>query len=831
MVPPIVSSSSAAKGFNGTPSKKSPIVTVPSTMQDESVRLGGNGDVSMDGFIRLSSLTHDTFIAMQHTSIKRLGEDLQSAVQAAWPKQDTSRYTKVSVLLLSWVTDDLGVASEVQRLQHVFEDMYKFQVETYQIPDEKPDRALKGRILEFLKNDLDDSLLVIYYAGHARRGPQSNEGPLWFPNRQNTLTTVPSSGIQTLLEEADSDVLLLYDCCHSAAITTTGCFQGNKGVKEVIAACGYETIAPEVDKHSFTNALVETLALASKGPPFSVGELHSRVLSRLKCWTASLLYDKYGKILETPDGNLAYEHQPRRTPIYSILRESKSRRSIVLAPLTPAQPTRVDEPRASPNITEAVASPDPGLDGKTVPSKKSKKRKRPAAEEPKWPQIVLSVRLDEAELDRSTWREWIRALPAEGKDIKIEGVYKSFSMLLLIRMPVSVWNLLPKNEAYSFVGYVTSENLGIATDPENNPLEPLPTEKTQSTKNEPNPPEGVSSVQDVSKDIQRESFGKGKDVALLASRNDDIYLGSGGFQPSLPPSHTTSKSRNVHLPSALQSSQDLSNTAALPSSSKRRGKGKTHVTSACVPCKRAHLRCDVQRPCSRCLATGKEDACVKVQHETGSRQGSPAKEEYQSSAASTRPSLSIISPTSPRVNEGDEGSLVHLPGPKSQEYSPPPPLLRRPEDMHFHEQPAQFHQPSRPTQIMGSASLPHLRTLQTTSLQQPVSEAGSVEQWPGPAPWSPIPAAETNVDALPVPRIFRPGHPYPDRLEEELDELEEAMKNISDEDGGEKRKKRAKRRRRRHGHRSRSRDLERDERPRGGGGGGPGGSAHGITVR
>jgi len=135
----------------------------------------------MDGFIRLSSLTHDTFIAKQHTSIKRLGEDLQSAVQAAWPKQDASRYSKVSVLLLSWVTDDLGVASEVQRLQHVFEDMYKFQVETYQIPDEKPDRALKGRILEFLKNYLDDSLLVIYYAGHARRGPQSNEGPLWFP--------------------------------------------------------------------------------------------------------------------------------------------------------------------------------------------------------------------------------------------------------------------------------------------------------------------------------------------------------------------------------------------------------------------------------------------------------------------------------------------------------------------------------------------------------------------------------------------------------------------------------------------------------------------------
>jgi len=83
------------------------------------------------------------------------------------------------VILLSWVTDDLGVASEVQRLRHVFEDMYQFQVEVYQIPDEKPDRALKGRILEFLSNDQDSSLLIFYYAGHAKRG--QNGEPLWFP--------------------------------------------------------------------------------------------------------------------------------------------------------------------------------------------------------------------------------------------------------------------------------------------------------------------------------------------------------------------------------------------------------------------------------------------------------------------------------------------------------------------------------------------------------------------------------------------------------------------------------------------------------------------------
>ncbi|KAH9887193.1 hypothetical protein F4778DRAFT_786489 [Xylariomycetidae sp. FL2044] len=92
-------------------------------------------------------------------------------------------------------------------------------------------------------------------------------------------------------------------------------------------------------------------------------------------------------------------------------------------------------------------------------------------------------------------------------------------------------------------------------------------------------------------------------------------------------------------------------------SPKSQRKTKGHVASACVPCKRAHLRCDVlrprelggnvscageyavmvaitkyqervtpgsltskpQRPCSRCLSTGKEDACVDVQHKKRGR--------------------------------------------------------------------------------------------------------------------------------------------------------------------------------------------------------------------
>lgn len=37
-----------------------------------------------------------------------------------------------------------------------------------------------------------------------------------------------------------------------------------------------------------------------------------------------------------------------------------------------------------------------------------------------------------------------------------------------------------------------------------------------------------------------------------------------------------------------------------------RTKPKAHVASACVNCKKAHLSCDIQRPCGRCISSGKQ---------------------------------------------------------------------------------------------------------------------------------------------------------------------------------------------------------------------------------
>lgn len=51
--------------------------------------------------------------------------------------------------------------------------------------------------------------------------------------------------------------------------------------------------------------------------------------------------------------------------------------------------------------------------------------------------------------------------------------------------------------------------------------------------------------------------------------------------------------------------------ASRPSKPARRT--KAHVASACVNCKKAHLSCDVQRPCGRCVASGKQVSLPNIQ--------------------------------------------------------------------------------------------------------------------------------------------------------------------------------------------------------------------------
>jgi hypothetical protein len=282
---------------------------------------------------------------------------------------------------------------------------------------------------------------------------------------------VPSGGIQSMLEEADADVILLCDCCHSTAIPTTDSPQRkNNKVMEAITACGYEAIAAEVGDHSFTKALTHTLALASKGLPFTISELHARVVSKLKCYAPELQKGEDGNYVDTADNRLLFERQPRRTPIFTVVCRAHPARSIVIAPLGKVyfSPDSSEVPiqhqqNSSAGLPQvAMDIDDLGEGSSNKPSNKRppKKRKRDLKEN-KYPFILISARLEKL-YDKAAWIEWVRNAPDDVSDIHVEGAYQSFSTLLILRIPVAVWNLLPDNLAYSFIGYATSGNYAIS---------------------------------------------------------------------------------------------------------------------------------------------------------------------------------------------------------------------------------------------------------------------------------------------------------------------------------------------------------------------------------
>jgi hypothetical protein len=71
----------------------------------------------------------------RHTTLKHFGEDLHRAAKTLFPNDSTSRYTKTSILILSWEDEDpnLPVSVEIINLYAIFRKDYGFEVELWKI--------------------------------------------------------------------------------------------------------------------------------------------------------------------------------------------------------------------------------------------------------------------------------------------------------------------------------------------------------------------------------------------------------------------------------------------------------------------------------------------------------------------------------------------------------------------------------------------------------------------------------------------------------------------------------------------------------------------------
>ncbi|KAH6706420.1 hypothetical protein BKA61DRAFT_698188 [Leptodontidium sp. MPI-SDFR-AT-0119] len=387
--------------------------------------------------------SHDTSRAdFHHRDLAAFAQDVNNAAKRAFPNRGRSRYETVHVCLVRWEDDDLGVQPEFSTLNDVLQD-YGFRTNIFLIPSLNSHWDLMQKTLSFIQAcDNNRNLFVLYYAGHGRMNTARQAE--WVFGQDPSSPFVDWSAIQSLFGTAKSDVLILLDTCAAASSATTSQF----AVIETIAACGFERRAPPPGEHSLTNTLIDVLRDWINRPSFSAALLHTEILLRLK-------------LKETKKGREGVSLEWCVTPVHWInTKDCKApgieicRRNVLpLPPAMPASKANSEEPPSA--FIDAM-----DIDFDDTSSTSTLLSTISSTGSYKVPHVLVSLHLEENQtLDARKCARWLDNFPLLAKWAKVEAVFPSYSTLMILSVPIPVWDMLPDHPACSFVGYVTAPKI------------------------------------------------------------------------------------------------------------------------------------------------------------------------------------------------------------------------------------------------------------------------------------------------------------------------------------------------------------------------------------
>lgn len=343
---------------------------------------------------------------------------------------------------MHWESDDLWVLPELEDLEKCFREHYCFKTEIFSIPSENSHLELMLKVGDMVKQyESEETLFIVYYGGHARIDESRHS--TWCANRRIDSPSLQWSAIQTLLERSISDVLILLDCCAGAASAT---YATGQSITETICASSWDAIAPNPGSYSFTNCLIEVLE-EWRGRTFSAAMLHAEILARLKHPRPILINGKH--------------FEARATPVHFMLTSNHKAPSIEICKLLPR---RQPPPSSACDLTlrHRSAAPRPAPGTQPLANYPLIDGRLPCSLEPNEdePHVLISLALeDDQRLDLQAWEEWLAKVPTLAKYVKVQGVFKSHSTLLLFSLPVMVWDFLPDDPACSFIAFIRSNNL------------------------------------------------------------------------------------------------------------------------------------------------------------------------------------------------------------------------------------------------------------------------------------------------------------------------------------------------------------------------------------
>lgn len=350
-------------------------------------------------------------------------KDLNAGMKNAFPRS-TALYNRSHILLLSWKDDDLGTLSEIEEMEALFQDVYHFTSERYEIPTARSDGLLEEVLVRTRNNHADEGdLLIVYYGGHGMLDEQGNcLWKAWNGKRNGRIPSISPTVNWTELEQgldrAMGDVALILDCCHASGSSR----RKSGGMKELLAAGGKDGKASGVQSNSFTKALIRELK-----------DLHGQTcdLSVLQ----ARLFENYKR------------HDLKLTPIRVDL--SGRLEGAASIKLMRQEATHGQDQQSYDSTCSSEALVTESMNNNC--------------------RVIISVHLEDYDQIPllQEWKNWLKNAPQNiaGLAVKLEdcveleAVYESNSKLLIVSMPLGLWNVMPSHPAYSFIGAVRSKNL------------------------------------------------------------------------------------------------------------------------------------------------------------------------------------------------------------------------------------------------------------------------------------------------------------------------------------------------------------------------------------
>ncbi|KAK4104344.1 hypothetical protein N658DRAFT_505070 [Parathielavia hyrcaniae] len=348
------------------------------------------------------------------------------------------KHTTVSVLMLRW-EEDTSVEPDLLALEKVLRECYHYQTEKWAIPTvPNPSIKLGVQMASFLENARPDHLLIIYYAGHGYVGPDKQL--YWACNSREDAAKLKWDGVRCLFEDAQSEILLLIDCC----AVRDAPMAGSHGAKQAIAAYTPDQTSLEAGPRSFTATLTETLQkLSIPGRPFSVQKLYDDLRQQRQQESAQALGRQ-------ANGPMKPSPAPEKSPVFFTLTPAKGQ-GIVLVPLDP-KATQLQSPPHSAEVEAPAAwrsKPECGpLNPEVLDLTLDDQRV-----------LVCTTFVGEASPDMASFNQWLHNMPATASKITVEGMFLGPPTMLLISMPHGVWNIVQHDKVCCFLGYINSHNM------------------------------------------------------------------------------------------------------------------------------------------------------------------------------------------------------------------------------------------------------------------------------------------------------------------------------------------------------------------------------------